>query len=136
MACALVAAMQAAAGPVLAAVAECSYRVEGAGPDGPRRLRVGDVDRAGLGPGLRIVNDGPHDLRIGFVGLAPRLLSAGQAEPARGRLPPRVAVTAIECLPSRAGPWRHVPGGTDAVTTDPAPAGRASAIPHLPGALK
>lgn len=112
-----------------AATPECSYRVEGAAAPAWRRLRVGEVDRARFGSRVRVVNDGPHDLRIGFDGLAPRLLSAGQAEPAQGHLPPHVEVTSIECLPSRAGPWRTVPGGSGAASPDAARAARLSPSP-------
>lgn len=117
-----------------AAAAECTFRVEGASPEQPRRLRVGEISRSRLGPRVRIVNDGPHDVRISFDGLAPRLLAAGQAEPANGRLPPPVVVTAIECLPSRAGSWRNVPAGTGAARAGPALARSAASTPHPPGA--
>lgn len=95
-----------------AAASECGYRVEPPAAGTVRLLRVGEVDRPSPAmPASRVVNEGPHDIRISFDGLASRVLQRGQAEPATGRLAAGVRLTAVECLPSRAGahwlgpPW-------------------------------
>lgn len=96
------------------ASSECSYRVEerGAAASPPlRRLRVGEVDRSLPAQASRFVNEGLHDIRITFGGLAPRVLQHGQTEPARGVLAANVVAGSVECLPSRAGNPRVGPPG-------------------------
>jgi len=91
------------------AAAECSFRVEaGAAAAAPlsRQLRVGEVDRVLPDRAARFVNDGPHDIRITFDSLAPRVLQRGQSEPRSGRLADDVRARSVECLPSRASAHR------------------------------
>ncbi len=87
------------------AAPECRFTiVDDADPAGTRMhsLRVGEVERPGHAGPLGLTNHGPHDIRLTFDGASPRVLLRGQREPAAGRLPPRVRLLGVECLPSRA----------------------------------
>lgn len=91
--------------PATPAAPECRYTiVDDADPAGTRAhsLRVGEVERPAHAGPLGLVNHGPHDIRLTFDGASPRVLLRGQREPAAGRLPPRVRLLGVECLPSRA----------------------------------
>jgi hypothetical protein len=91
--------------------AECHVSLELADARGrPGRrvvheMRVGEVLRPFAATLLRVRNAGPHDVRLGFVGLPPRVLQRGQTEPDQGVLARRVRLRRMECLATRAVPF-------------------------------
>jgi hypothetical protein len=88
--------------------AECHVSLDLAGAEGrPGRrvvheMRVGEVLQPFAATPLRVRNAGPHDVRLSFDGLPPRVLQRGQTEPDQGVLVRGVHLRRMECLATRA----------------------------------
>ncbi len=101
----LLALAAATCAPAARGAQECRFEaLHGAGSAALTRqgsLSVGERDHSPLAALQRVLNHGPHDIRLTFDGAAPRQLARGAREPGGGRFAAGVALRSVECLPER-----------------------------------